>query len=93
MSCRIRLRGGLRVDVERNNGLYARMEGRNLLVSYIGYRKSLNISAKNVPGRQMRMFEAELGYKGAMLDALKELHEMIGRLIALIEGREDAKDQ
>lgn len=84
---------GIRVDVERNNGLYARLEGRNLLTSYIGYRKSLNISAKNVPGRQMRLFEAELGYKGAMLDALKELHEMIGRLIALIEGRDDAKDQ
>ena len=84
---------GLRVDVERNNGLYARMEGRHLLVSYIGYRKSLNISAKHAPGRQMRLFEAELGNKGAMLEAIKELHEMTGKMIALIEGRDDAKDQ
>ena len=84
---------GLRVDVERHNGLYARLEGANLLVSYIGYRKSLNISAKNVPGRQMRLFEAELGHKGAMMEALRELHEMTGKLIDLIEGRSDAKDQ
>lgn len=83
----------IRVDVERNNGLYARLEGRNLLVSYIGYRKSLNIEAKHVPGRSIRLFEAELGYKGAMLDALREIREIADRLIALIEGREDAKDQ
>ncbi|MBP3521987.1 MAG: hypothetical protein J6M56_00240 [Clostridia bacterium] len=81
----------LRVDVERNNGLYARLEGRNLLVSYIGYRKSLNIEAKRVPGRSLRLFETELGYKGAMLDALHELREIADRLIALLEGREDAK--
>ena len=84
---------GLRVNVERNNGLYARIEGRHLLASYIGYRKSLNISAKNVPGRQMRLFETELGKKGAMLEALKELHEMIGKMIDLIEGQDDAKNQ
>lgn len=79
----------LRVDVERNNGLYARLEGRNLLASYIGYRKSLNIEAKHVPGRSIRLFEAELGYKGGMLDALRELREIVDKLIALLEGRDD----
>lgn len=83
----------LRVDVERNNGLYARMEGRNLLVSYIGYRKSLNIEVKHIPGRSLRLFETELGYKGAMMDALREIREIADRLIALLEGREDEKDQ
>ena len=81
----------LRVDVERTNGLYARLEGRNILASYIGYRKSLNIEAKHIPGRSIRLFEAELGYKGAMLDALCEIREIADRLIALLEGREDAK--
>lgn len=81
----------IRVNVERNNGLYARMEGRNILASYIGYRKSLNIEAKHIPGRSVRLFEAELGYKGAMLDALREIREIADRLIALLEGREDAK--
>lgn len=83
----------LRVDVERNNGLYARMEGRNLLVSYIGYLKSLNIEAKHIPGRSLRLFETEFGYKGAMMDALREIREIADRLIALLEGREDEKDQ
>lgn len=83
----------LRVDVKRNNGLYARLEGRNLLASYIGYRKSLNIEVKHIPGRSIRMFETELGYKGAMMDALCEIREIADRLIALLEGREDAKDQ
>lgn len=81
----------LRVDVERNNGLYARLEGRNLLASYIGYRKSLNIEAKHVPGRSIRLFETEMGYKGAMLDVLREIREIADRLIVLIEGREDEK--
>lgn len=84
---------GVRVNVERKNGLYARMEGRHLLVSFISYRKSLNIDVKCIPGRQMRLFETELGHKGAMLEAIKELHEMTGKMIALIEGRDDAKDQ
>lgn len=82
---------GLRVDVEHNNGLYARLEGRNLLASYIGYRKSLNIETKHVPGRNIRLFETEMGYKGAMLDALCEIREIADRLIALLEGREDEK--
>ena len=80
---------GLRVDVERNNGLYVRMEGRHLLTSYIGYRKSLNIEAKHIPGRSIRLFEAELGGKGMLLQTLRELSEMIQRLIGLIEGRAD----
>lgn len=84
--------GGIRVDVERNNGLYARLEGRHLTASYIGYRKSLNICAKLAQNRQMRLFEEELGYKGAMLEAVKELREIFDRLIALLEGR-DGEEQ
>lgn len=83
----------LRVDIERNNGLYARMEGRHLLASYIGYRKSFCIDAKHLPGRQIRLFETELGYKGAMLEVLMELREIADKLIALLQGREDAKAQ
>lgn len=81
------------MDVERNNGLYARLEGKYLLASYIGYRKSLDIRLKLIPSRNIRLFETELHKKGAMLEAIKELHEMLGKLIALLEGREDAKDQ
>lgn len=84
---------GIRVDVERGNGLYARIEGKYLLVSYIGYRKSLDIRSKFVPNRSLRLFEKELNRKGAMLKVIKELHEMLGKLIAVLEGREDAKDQ
>lgn len=85
--------GGIRVDVERGNGLYVRMEGKHLLVSYIGYRKSLNICTKLAQNRQMRMFEAELGHKGAMLEAVKELRDMIGKLVEQLEGGNEAKDQ
>lgn len=85
--------GGIRTDVTRDNGLYARLEGRFLLTSYIGYRKSVNIEAKCLPGRSIRLFEAELGAKGALLMALKELREMIEALIALIEGHGEEQDQ
>ena len=86
------LKGGIRVNIDRKHGLYARMEGRHLLVSYIGYRKSFNVEAKRVPGRSFRMFETELGKGGDMLEALKELHDITGRMVALLEGC-DAEDQ
>lgn len=83
----------LRVNIEKKNGLYARFEGANMIVSYIGYRKSVNIEAKHIPGRCIRMFETELGYKGAMLDALKELREIMDRMIALLEGADEEQNQ
>lgn len=85
---------GLCVDVERNaNGLYVRMESRHLVISYIGYRKSLNICVKLTPNRQIRLYEAELGEKGALLEAIRDMRDMMERLAALLEGRGDAKDQ
>ena len=85
---------GLRVDVQRNSdGLYVRMESRHLLVSYIGYRKSLNINAKLAHNRQIRLYEAELGVKGALLESIRDLRDMMDRLASLLEGRRDAKDQ
>lgn len=84
---------GLRVNVERSRGMmYARIEGEHLTGSYIGYRRSFNIEVKGVTGRHFRMFETEIGKRGSMLQAIKELHDITGRMIALIEEC-DAKDQ
>lgn len=77
---------GITLDTAENDGLYARLEGRHMLMSYIGYRGSLNIEAKRFQGRTIRLYETELGGE-ALLDALVELRDMSIKMIAMIEGR------
>ena len=86
---------GVVMDVSRNKGLYVRLEGRHLLASYIGYRKSLNIEVKNGPVKKIRLYDNELGGDGALLCAVRELREMADKLLDVIEGQEneERKDQ
>ena len=82
--------GGVVMD-ESDDGAHVRLEGRHLLVSYIGYRKSLNIEAKHVRDRKIRLYDVELGGNGALIDAVRELREMADKLLSVLEGREDEK--
>ena len=78
---------GIVKNTMEKGGLYARLEGRHMLMSYIAYRGSLNIEAKHFHGRTVRMYETELGGRAALLDALVELRDMSIEMIAMIEGR------
>ena len=78
---------GITLDTAENDGLYARLEGRHMLMSHIGYRGSLNIEAKHFPGRAIRLYATEMGGRAALLDALVELRDMSIEMIAMIEGR------
>lgn len=85
---------GITRDTAENDGLYARLEGRHILMSHIGYRGSLNIEAKHFPGRTIRLYATELGGRAALLDALTELRDMSNEMIAMIEGRgHEERDQ